>query len=66
MTSKEAFKHTCKPGAWLANIASLGDTPNWQEQPEPMQNHESTYLLTGEVREIFGYDAKEFMARQYK
>lgn len=56
MTSKEAMKHKCRPGYWLENVAPLGETPDWREVVAPIPDD----------GKLFGYDAREFMSRQYK
>jgi hypothetical protein len=56
MTSEEMMKAKHKPGYWWVNVAPLGSKPNWQEQVKPVS----------QAGKIFGYDAAEFMAKQYK
>ena len=56
MTSKEAMRHTCKPGYWLENIAPLGELPDWQERVAPIP----------ESGLLFGYEERAFLAKQYK
>ena len=56
MTSQEMMKATAKPGYWWVNVANVDQPQNWQEQVKP---HESRGLL-------FGYEEKEFLAKQYK
>ena len=45
-----------KPGYWWVNIAPIGDDPKWVQQPAPVSDE----------GKLFGYDAKTFMAKQYK
>jgi hypothetical protein len=59
MTSQEMMKAKAKPGYWFVNVAPLGDEPDWIEQRVP-------YFDPLADRKLFGYDAKEFMQRQYK
>lgn len=56
MTSREAFRHTCRPGYWLRNIAPLGEPPDWREEVQPQRD----------MGRLFGYDRDEFMAKQYR
>jgi hypothetical protein len=56
MTSQEMMKATAKPGYWFVNVANVDEPQNWQEQIQPHDFGDT----------IFGYDRKEFMARQYK
>ena len=58
MTSQEMMRTKSKLGGWR-NIAKLGEEPNWIEDypPETVDPNKET---------IFGYDAEEFIARQYK
>jgi hypothetical protein len=56
MTSQEMMKTKAKPGYWWVNVAPLGSKPNWQEQVSPLRK----------TKTLFGYDVKEFMAKQYK
>lgn len=57
-TTQEMMKMTSKLGGWK-NVAKLGEDPAWIEAlpPESSDPNKET---------IFGYDAKEFMNRQYK
>ena len=59
MTSQEMLKRTCTPGYWFVNVAPLGEPTDWVEQRVP-------YFDPLADRKIFGYDAKDFMQRQYK
>jgi hypothetical protein len=56
MTSQEMMRATAKPGYWFVNVANVDEPQNWQEQIQPYDSGDT----------IFGYDRKEFMARQYK
>lgn len=56
MTSQEMMRQTCKPGYWFVNIAPIGNEPNWQQQPVPLNRD----------GKLFGYDEKQFLQRQYK
>lgn len=61
MTSQE-LRHAppLAPGYWYVNVARVDQTPDWRVQPKPpggSPNDEPT---------LFGYDAKEFMAKQYR
>ena len=58
MTSQEAFKHICKPGYWLENVAPLGVSPVWLEKVEAQP--------TDYNGPIFGYPETEFLQRQYR
>lgn len=46
----------CPPGKWYVNIAPLGEKPRWElrVQPPPENNR------------LFGYEEREFMAKQYR
>ena len=59
MTSLEMMKATAKPGFWFVNTAPLGDDPVWELQRAP-------YYDPLVDSKLFGYDAKQFMARQYR
>ena len=50
------MKAKAKPGYWFVNVANVDQPQDWQEQVKP---YESSGLL-------FGYEEKEFMAKQYK
>ena len=56
MTTKEMFKTPCKPGYWFVNVARVDESPRWVQQPKPVDT-------TGT---LFGYEARAFMARQYR
>ena len=56
MNSHTMLKTKCKPGYWHVNVAPLGEDPFWEEQPMPVNQDEK----------LFGYDVKEFLAKQYK
>lgn len=56
MTSQEMMKAKCKPGYWWVNVAPLDESPDWQAQVAPLKPDDK----------LFGYDVKEFMAKQYK
>ncbi len=58
MTTQEIMKLKSSLGGWK-NIAPLGEKPDWIEAypPETIDPNNET---------IFGYDKKEFMAKQYK
>ena len=59
MTSQEMMKAKAKPGYHfvnVANVANVDQPQDWQEQVKP---YEASGLL-------FGYEEKEFMAKQYK
>lgn len=58
MTTKEMMRAQSKLGGWR-NIAPLGDAPDWIEDYPPE-------TIDINKRTIFGYDEKEFIARQYK
>ena len=46
-----------KPGYWWQNTAPLGEKPTWKQRPEPHAADDGR---------LFGYDAAEFLAKQYK
>jgi len=56
MNSKQMMKTTAKPGYIWNNIAPLGEKPDWIEAVEIPNND----------GKLFGYDEKEFLAKQYK
>lgn len=56
MTTQEMMKAKAKPGYWFVNVANVDQPQDWQEQVKP---YEASGLL-------FGYEEKEFMAKQYK
>lgn len=60
MTSKESRVYVCKPGYWLVNVAPLGETPDWQEQVMPPTQDPNA------KQTLFGYEEREFLAKQYK
>lgn len=45
-----------KPGYWWWNVADLGQSPKWEQRPMPVADD----------NKLFGYDEKQFMARQYR
>ena len=51
----------CKPGYWYWNTAPIGMDPMWEQKPMPDPVDPNRQLET-----IFGYETREFMARQYK
>lgn len=46
-----------KPGYCWTNVAPLGERPVWEERVAPWIASEG---------KLFGYDEKEFMAKQYR
>lgn len=63
MTSQEMMKTQAKPGNVWVNIAPLGEPPDWREVKSPHGPHSDPNYGIGK---LFGYDAKEFMRKQYK
>jgi len=57
MNSQEMMKTKAKPGYWWINKSNLGESPNWEQEPEPHKEEPGT---------IFGYEEKEFLRKQYK
>ena len=48
-----------KPGYCWTNVAPLGEKSDWRETVAPWNNQPRE-------GELFGYDEKSFMAKQYK
>lgn len=63
MTSQEMMKATAKPGNAWENVAPLGEKPDWREVKSPHGPHSDPNYGIGR---LFGYDAQEFMGKQYK
>jgi|GEM_PF-3701954 len=55
MTTQEMLRTDLKPGYWWANVAPLGEKPDWVMEVVP---HES--------KGIFGYEVAYIMAKQQK
>lgn len=67
MTSQEMMKTQCKAGHIFANVARLGDRPDWQQIPRPI-DFDSAGDPNSPIygNKLFGYDEAEFLRRQYK
>lgn len=63
MTSQEMMKTKLKPGMMWSNEAKLGEKPNWIQVPSRFGPHSDPNYGHGE---IFGYDARDLMQKQYK
>lgn len=61
MTTQEMMKAKAKPGYWFVNIAPIDQPQNWVEQVMPPDVNPNGY-----DGKLFGYDEKEFLAKQYK
>jgi hypothetical protein len=65
MTTQEMMKSSAAPGHWWVNVARLGESPNWQQQPMPSKEdgdpNSPAYRTT-----LFGYDQAAFLSKQYK
>ena len=60
MNSQEMMKCTAKPGYWFVNVAKVDEPPNWVEQIMPET------VDVNAPNNIFGYEEKAFLQRQYK
>ena len=50
-----------KPGYWWWNTAPVGQDPVWEQKPMP-----DPVVLDCQIKTLFGYETREFMARQYR
>ena len=58
MTSQEMMKNNCGFGSF-ENVSKLGEAPNWVIRNYAIESIEANR------NEIFGYEEKEFLRRQY-
>lgn len=59
MTSQEMMRATASAGYWFVNKASIGQAPNWVSEKAPPDCDPNR-------SELFGYDEKAFLAKQYR
>ena len=61
MNSQEMMHTNCGPNNHFENIAPLGEAPNWVIVSGGLESH-----TLNDNPKLFGYDQKEFLAKQYK
>jgi len=63
MTIQEMMKAQANACNVWVNIAPLGETPDWREVKSPHSQHSDPNYGVGQ---IFGYETREFLRKQYK
>lgn len=58
MTTQEMMKHTSALGGWK-NIAKIDEPPDWIEDYPPE-------TIDPNIEYLFGYEANNFLQKQYK